>query len=236
MVLSRFSFFIIAIVFFLISACADVRSKEENVADIAESDDQENVNTDKDTVIFNDLVKTYEDPERGVWQNPDLIIEKFGLLSGKTVADIGAGTGYFSFKLASKGADVVAIDIEEQFLDYIAERQQELVNLSGKISTRLSVPNDPLLEEQEVDFILIVNTYHFLEERLSYLSQLRKGLKVNGKIIIVDFKAGKQPVGPLEEFKIAKEIVEQELNQVGFVQIESDAEALKYQFIITAKK
>ncbi|MEM1407349.1 MAG: class I SAM-dependent methyltransferase [Bacteroidota bacterium] len=213
-----------------------MRSKEENVADIAESDDQENVNTDKDTVVFNDLVKTYEDPERGVWQNPDLIIEKFGLLSGKTVADIGAGTGYFSFKLASKGADVVAIDIEEQFLDYIAERQQELVNLSGKISTRLSVPNDPLLEEQEVDFILIVNTYHFLEERLSYLSQLRKGLKANGKIIIVDFKAGKQPVGPLEEFKIAKEIVEQELNQVGFVQIESDAEALKYQFIITAKK
>ncbi|MEM7108494.1 MAG: class I SAM-dependent methyltransferase [Bacteroidota bacterium] len=193
-------------------------------------------NASSDTLAFEQLVESYEDPDRGVWQNPNLIIDQFGDLKGKTVADIGAGTGYFSFKLAANGADVIAIDIDEQFLDYIVERKQELVNLSGNIEVRLSVPDDPLLIENEVHFILIVNTYHFLNDREKYLPKLRSGLKEGGKIIIVDFKTGKLPVGPLEKDKINILTVKEELTAAGFSQIQEETSALKYQYMIIANR
>lgn len=219
-----------------ISSCSTESASEENSTSEITFEQEQTVETLKDTSIFQELVESYEDPERGVWQNPELIIEKFGNLSGKTVADIGAGTGYFTFKLASQGAKVIAVDIDEQFLDYILERKQELVNLKGEVETRLSLADDPTLSNQEVDYVLIVNTYHFLEDRMSYLTKLKAGLKTDGQIIIVDFKGGKLPVGPLEEFKTDANSVKIELLSSGFSINEVDETSLKYQYIITAKK
>ncbi|MEM8569109.1 MAG: methyltransferase [Bacteroidota bacterium] len=233
MVLSRCSVLFLSSILVLVS-CGRSGSEKQSIEEISSNEDTAHQNND--SPAFERLVESYEDPDRGVWQNPNLIIEQFGNLTGKTVADIGAGTGYFSFKLAANGADVIAIDIDEQFLEYIEERKQELVGLSGNIETRLSIPDDPLMDQYEADFILIVNTYHFLNKRDIYLSKLRAGLKEMGKIIIVDFRAGKLPVGPLEKDKINIEIVEEELKAAGFSQIKRDTSALKYQFMIIANR
>ena len=231
-----YKFLVLSVVIAGAFSCSTEQASKEYSASEMVSKEGQSDDTNKGATIFEEFVQSYEDPERGVWQNPKLILEKFGNLEGKTVADIGAGTGYFTFKLASEGADVIAIDIDEQFLDYILERKQELVNLKGEVQPRLSIPDNPMLENEEVDYILIVNTYHFLGDRINYLTKLKAGLSTAGQIIIVDFKEGKLPVGPLEEFKTNILSLENELRSAGFTVTETDETSLKYQYIITAKK
>lgn len=186
---------------------------------------------------FDDLVKKYEDPERINWQNPEKVIEKMGNLSGKTVADIGVGTGYFAFRLVRKGARVIGIDIEEKFLEYIENRKSDLPgSLSENINTRLTVPDDPNLAPNEVDWVLIVNTYYILDNRISYLQKIRQGLKTGGKLIVVDYKAGDLPVGPSEEEKIKANDAVVEMEEAGFHIIDKDLNSLQYQYIIVAQK
>lgn len=186
---------------------------------------------------FDDLVKKLEDPGRVNWQNPDKVIEKMGNLSGKKVADIGVGTGYFAFRLVRKGASVIGIDIEDKFLEYIENRKSDLPgSLSEKITTRLTVPDDPNLSPSEVDWVLIVNTYYILNNRRSYLQKIRQGLKPGGKLIVVDYKSGDMPVGPSEEEKIKANDAVTEMEDAGFHIIDKDLNSLQYQYIIVAQK
>ena len=124
------------------------------------------------------LVQQYEDPDRVDWQNPDLVIDKLGDLSNKVIADIGAGSGYFTFRLINRAGKVLAIDIEEQFLEFIEERKSGLnEDIGRKVETRLVSPDDPSLEEGEVDIVLLVNTYLNIDPRTPYLKKIRKGIK-----------------------------------------------------------
>ncbi len=187
---------------------------------------------------FQQLVDTYEDPARSEWQNPGLIMEMLGDLDDRTIADIGAGTGYFTFRLAAEGAKVIAIDIDERFLEYIEQRKAELhqANKEDVIVTRLSLDDDPLLEDEEIDHALLVNTYYFLKNPVSYLRKVHKGLKSTGRLIIVDYHTGNIPVGPATEFRVDPNRVKKELEQAGFGEITIDENALKYQYLITANK
>lgn len=187
---------------------------------------------------FQRLVESYEDPTRGEWQNPDLIIETLGLTKDQTVADIGAGTGYFTFRIAEKGATVIAIDIDDRFLSYIEDRKEELSYVidEERVITRLSIENDPLLRPKEVNTALLVNTYHFINDRISYLRKVWAGLKPDGKIVIVDYKKGPTPSGPASEMRIPGDVVVSELKNAGFKNIVSDLNSLEYQYIITARK
>ena len=191
-----------------------------------------------DVQNFQNLVETYEDPERSEWQNPELVVQKLGDLQDKVVADIGAGTGYFTFRMAEKGAQIIAIDIDERFLSYIEERKTELQHIipEDRVETRLSLENDPLLKKGEVDAALLVNTYHFLGNRVEYLKKIKNGLKQGGKLIIVDYKAGQMPVGPPEEVKISPDEATDELLQAGFENIDVDESGLQFQYIISAQK
>ncbi|MTI22163.1 class I SAM-dependent methyltransferase, partial [Fulvivirga sp. RKSG066] len=106
---------------------------------------------------FQKLVEQYEAPDRAKWQNPELVIDKLGIVEGKVIADIGAGSGYFTFRLAQKGASVVAIDIDDRFLEHIENRKAELNNINPElVTTRLSTEEDPLLESEELDVALLV--------------------------------------------------------------------------------
>lgn len=185
---------------------------------------------------FQSLVETYEDPERSEWQNPSLIIDKLGDVKGKVIADIGAGTGYFTFRLAEQGAHVIAIDIEERFLNYIEDRKPELQHIipDDRIETRLSQENDPLLVKDEANVAMLVNTYHFLSDRVNYLRKIKQGLKSNGRIVIVDYKLGQMPVGPPENMKVTSQQVVKELKEAGFKSIELDKSSLEFQYIISA--
>ena len=113
---------------------------------------------------FEELVEKFENPERDQWQKPDLVIEKLGDIKGKKIADIGAGTGYFSRRLAQKGASVLALDIDEQFLNFINTHSSD----SLTIVTRKIPFNSPQLDSAEVDAVIVVDTCSITEKPVKY--------------------------------------------------------------------
>jgi len=218
--------------------------RKNNAEDISESIDTtektipiDQINADKKShdINFDLLVKNYEDPDRKSWQNPQLVIEKLGDISGKTIADIGAGTGYFTFRLAPFAQKVIAIDIDSRFLSYIEDkRDQSPEEIYQKIEIRLSHPEDPLLKNSETDIVLIVNTFHFINNRIDYLKKVKLGIRDGGKLVIVDFKEGSMPVGPSEDTKISPSMVVDEVMKSGFGDVNIDLTSLQYQYIIIA--
>lgn len=175
------------------------------------------------------------DPDRGLWQSPDLVIEKLGDLSGKIVADIGSGTGYFTFPISRVAKKVLAIDIEQRYLDYIEDRKLELpIEEADVIETRLTVEDEPNLHTDEVDAILMVNVFYYLNDRSSYMKIVNNALRKNGILVLVDFKLGELPVGPSGD-KVPPEEVIDDLKSAGFNNVILDLTSLQYQYIITAK-
>ena len=176
-----------------------------------------------------------EESERGSWQNPELVIRKLGDLRNKTVADIGSGTGYFTFPISRSASKVLAIDIEQRYLDYIEDRKLELpIQQANVIETRLTVENEPNLHAGEVDAVLLVNVYYYLEDKTNYMAIVNNALREDGVLVLVDFKPGDLPVGPSGVKPPADEVVEI-LKMSGFKDIEVDEASLQYQYIITAK-
>ncbi len=179
---------------------------------------------------------TIEDTERTEWQNPDLIIDRMGELSGMTVADIGAGSGYFTFKLAREADKVIALDINPKALEYIQSQKEIVGEWSDNIEVRLTPPDVPNLLEAEVDLVLIVNTFNYIPNREVYFPRLIKGMKPGARLVIVDFKKGNIPVGPADESKAEPSDIRSFLRKSSFKKISIDEKSLQYQFIITAVK
>lgn len=182
---------------------------------------------------FHELVARFEDPTRAQWQKPGEVIASLGPLDGKTVADIGAGTGYFAFPLAKKAAKVIAIDIDQRFLDYIERRKH--AEKTSNIETRLTAPDAPGLKPGQADVVLIVDTFHHIENRIEYFKKLKGVLGKAGLLVIIDFKKQKPPPGPPIELRLAPEQVESELKSAGFALVSTDPDLLPYQYIIKAK-
>jgi ubiquinone/menaquinone biosynthesis C-methylase UbiE len=183
---------------------------------------------------FDKLVARFEDPARAEWQKPEKVIASLGPLGGKTVADIGAGTGYFAFPIATKAAKVTAIDIDKRFLDYI-EHKKQTQKIGANIETRLTAPDASGLKTREANMVLIVDTYHHIEERVAYLKKLKNCLRGGGVLVIIEFKKEKTPPGPPVELRLAPEQVESELKSAGFTIVSADRDMLPYQYIIKAQ-
>ena len=186
---------------------------------------------------FNLLIQEYEDPSRVTWQNPEMVLSKMGDFKDLVVADIGTGTGFFALRIVKKGGIVIGIDIDQKSIDYVEERKSELPpELAERLTTRLSIPDDPMLAPNETDWVLIVNTYYFIEKRINYLMKVLKGLKKNGKIMIVDYKIGDMPVGPNDSIKVPITQTLDEIKSAGFKILEIDNSSLQYQYIIIAQR
>jgi SAM-dependent methyltransferase len=158
--------------------------------------------------------KEFDDPARDAWQMPDEVIAALGLRSGQSIADIGAGTGYFSSRLARAGAapTVFAVDIEPSMVEYLKQRaaREGLKNLTPVLAGA-DGPNLPT----PVDAILIVDTYHHIPNRVAYFTRLRAALKPGGTLAIVDFRKD-APAGPPPEFRFTREQISGELGAAGF--------------------
>ncbi|MCE2613100.1 methyltransferase domain-containing protein [Flavobacteriaceae bacterium D16] len=179
-----------------------------------------------------DLAKRFESPERDAYQKPEKVLAFFGDISGKKIMDIGAGSGYFSVKLAKKGAHVIAADVNDEFQVIIKERidTEKLENLTTR-----KIPYDsPGLEDKEVDMVLMVNTYHHIENRPDYFAKVKNGLKNKGELVIIDFYDADIPVGP-RHHKIPIDTVISELKKAGYTHFEVEVNLLPYQYIIRCK-
>ena len=159
--------------------------------------------------------KSFDDPARDAWQMPDRVIEALGLKPGQIVADIGAGTGYFTVRLAKSAATpkVYAVDIEPSMVSYLKERAgQERLNNVVAVQAAADNPNLP----ETVDLVLIVDTYHHIGAREVYFRKLAKSLKPGGRVAIIDFTPD-SPEGPPKEFRFTPQQVTTEMSNAGYV-------------------
>ena len=185
---------------------------------------------------FNEIQKwvdIFEDPARAEWQKPEEVVKKLELKPGGTVADIGAGTGYFTRLFAAAvgpGGKAIGLDIEPSMVDYMKEdaKKQGLTNYEAKIVK----PDDAGLPSKSVDVIFICNTYHHIEDRVNYLKKLTGALKPNGRIVIVDFYKKPMPVGPQSvAHKISEDEVKKEFKQAGY-RLKKSLDFLPYQYYL----
>ena len=181
---------------------------------------------------FDDLVKRFDSPERDAYQQPEKVLAYIGDVTGKKILDIGAGTGYFSFKLAAKGASVIAGDVDDRFQNYIKEKIEK--ENAPEVALRKLPYDSPALADAEVDKVLIVNTYHHIENRVNYFKEVLKGLATGGELLVIDFKKQDGP-GPPVKMKMAPDFITAELKKAGFTEFELNNSLLEHQYIIRAK-
>src|SRR5207302_226040 len=127
-----------------------------------------------------------ESPDRARWQQPERVVETLRLRPGMTVADLGAGTGYFARRFAAAvgpTGKVLALDTEPEMLEELRRRAPDATT----IETRRVEPDDPRLAPASVDLIFICNTGHHLHERVRYYGKLRRALRRGGRLVLVDF-------------------------------------------------
>ena len=181
----------------------------------------------------NDLIEQFESPERDAYQKPEEVLDYLGDITNKTIIDIGAGSGYFSVKLAKKGANVIAADVNDEFLKSLQDRVEE--NNLQNIEVRKIPYDSPNLKNEEVDIVFIVNTYHHIENRSAYFEEVKKGTKDHRVLILIDCFKTDIPVGPPVNHKLAMDDVITELKKAGYTSFDIDVELLPYQYIIKAK-
>jgi arsenite methyltransferase len=128
----------------------------------------------------------YSGPGRDRWQYPDRVIEALSLRPGQRVADLGAGGGYFTFRIAravGAGGRVYAVDTDPDMRSLVADRagQRRLTN----VVTVAVEPDRPALPEP-VDLVLLVNAFHHLPEPASYLPRLAGALRPDGRVAVIE--------------------------------------------------
>ncbi|MFY0672247.1 MAG: class I SAM-dependent methyltransferase [Bacteroidia bacterium] len=181
---------------------------------------------------FEDLVQRFEDSTRAEWQKPDEVIAFMAVDSNDVIADIGAGTGYFSFAIAEKANKVIAIDIDDNFINYL--QGQKAIKGAENVEVRKSEADAPELEDLECTKIVIVNTVHHFEKVAKYLNKCRKALRFGGSLYIIDFKEGDLPVGPPNDIKLPLNDLKRELGLAGFHNLTVETELLPYQYVVKA--
>jgi predicted methyltransferase len=158
--------------------------------------------------------KVFDDPERDAWQKPHDVIQALALKPDAIVADIGAGTGYFSVRFAHmvpKGR-VYGVDTEPGMVKHLADRaQREGLN---NVSAVAGKPGDPRLPEK-ADLVILVDVYHHVDDRERYFRQLQKSLKPGGRVAVIDFRMD-SPVGPPKGARIEPDRVKDEMKRAGY--------------------
>ncbi len=193
-------------------------------------------NTSGNSDVFNEA-EQYESADRVIWQKPDIVIQQLGDVDGKVVADLGAGTGYFSRRIAYKGAKVIAIDIDPKAIQWMEEQKARFPpELQDRLVIRLAEPNDPKLKPNEVDMVLLVNTYSYIQDRIPYFTRLKETIRPKGQVVIIDFKKKETPFGPALEERIDVNDVAKELTAAGFTVKAIDEASLDYQYIIKVQR
>jgi arsenite methyltransferase len=158
-----------------------------------------------------------DDPARDAYQKPHEVITALKLKEGEVVADIGAGSGYFTFRLAHHVGDngrVYAVDVSPDMIVYLNRRVRDLKMTN--VVRILSAPDDPLLMDASIDRFFICNTWHHIGDHPRYLALMKKIFKPGGQVVMIDFKKAQTPVGPPMEMRIDRDDLLKEMDTNGF--------------------
>lgn len=180
-------------------------------------------------------VKIFDDPERDAWQKPDEVVKALAIEPGMSVADIGAGTGYFSRYLSravGDGGAVFAVEIEPSLVTHLRERAEK--EGAANVVPILGSADNPRLAAGSVDLILIVDTLHHIDDRPGYLRRLQRALRPGGRVAVIDFKKEESPVGPPPEHRLARQQVVDEFALADY-RLVGEPAILPYQYVLLFK-
>lgn len=174
----------------------------------------------------------FDDPERDAWQKPAALVAALAIPAGATVADLGAGTGYFEPHLSravGPGGAVLAVEVEPNLVAHLRQRaeREQLANVSPLLASL----DNPRLPPASADLILIADTYHHLDRRREYLPQLARALRPGGRVAVVDWKPGRLPEGPEPAHKLPPDQVVAEMEAAGFT-LGARPDLLPYHYVL----
>jgi SAM-dependent methyltransferase len=180
-------------------------------------------------------------PEREKTEQPEKVLDALAIPAGATVADVGAGTGYFTLRIARRvgpGGHVIATDLEPRMLAVLTERagKQHLANIETRVVTaddprRDAPPPDPRPDAASVDLVLMVDVYHELAHPAAELAAVRRALRPAGRLALVEYRGEDPAVAIKPEHKMTRAQVEAEVEPVGFREV-ADFEFLRDQRVL----
>ncbi len=172
--------------------------------------------------------KYLEPSDRDSWQMPERVMDFIGVRPGMVIGEVGAGSGYFTVRLAARiglEGHIYANEINSRYLDYIKQRCDE--DGITNITTILGEEKDPLLPEASLDMVIMVNVYHELSDPVAMMRAILPSLKPNATVVIVDYDRAKR--GP--RHTAIPEDVHQEVEGCGYQLIRRE-DFLPRQFIL----
>ena len=173
-----------------------------------------------------------EDPKRDAYQKPHEVLTALAIEPGEVIADIGAGSGYFTFRLAHHVGDtgkVYAVDVSPEMILHLNRRIRDLK--ATNVVSILADPDDPLLADGSINRFFFSDSWHHIENQSKYLSLIKKMLKSSGEVVMIDFHKKELPVGPPMEMKIAREDLIKQMENNGF-RITKEHIFLPYQYFL----
>jgi ubiquinone/menaquinone biosynthesis C-methylase UbiE len=161
-----------------------------------------------------------DDPKRLFFENPEVILSESGVESGDVVADIGCGIGFFTLPLArfvGENGKVFALDTSPTMIKELRKRTRNL----KQVRPIHSQENKFALENESVNFVLLVNMVHELEDWKLFFKEVKRILTPGGRVCVVDFKRKKMEMGPPLRVRVTKNRLRGMLRQSGFSRIRS---------------
>ncbi|MEO8371177.1 MAG: class I SAM-dependent methyltransferase, partial [Candidatus Solibacter sp.] len=175
-------------------------------------------------------------PERSEEEQPDKAIALLNIAKGATVADVGAGNGYITWRLAERvgpSGKVYANDIQPAMLEQLRKNMQQ--RKLGNVETVLGTYDDPKLPANSLDLIILVDVYHEFSEPQKMLRRMREALKADGRLVLLEYR-GEDPTVPIRpEHKMTVAQVKAELEPEGY-RVDRVLEDLPRQHILIFKK
>jgi len=185
-------------------------------------------------------IAQFEDEARDAWQRPDEVMRALALSDrAATIADIGAGSGYFTRRLALDvpGGRVYAVDVDGEFEDYLRDNRESWG--TPNIEPHLALYDDPMLPEGELDLVFTANTYAFVRDRVEYFTKVRQALKPGGRLIVIDFRPEASPppgAAPQAKHRVKRDTALSELEQAGFTLTDEETFLAHQWFLVLQPK
>ncbi len=178
-----------------------------------------------------------EAPDREVWQRPEQIMDALQIAEGSVVADLGAGSGWFTIRLARRvgpNGKVFAEDVQQPMVSAMNVRIKR-EGLEKIVQTVLGTPSDPRLPSRALDAVLIVDSYYEMEHPVVLLRNVAASLKPGGRLGIVNFtKEGFGPGPPMEERVDAERVITDA--QAAGLRLQSRPDILPYQYLLVFER
>jgi arsenite methyltransferase len=181
-------------------------------------------------------IETMERAQRDEWQKPDEVVKALSLKPGDVVADVGAGSGYFTRRIAKVVAPdgkVFAVDVAADILGYLKERaDREGVR---NVVTIVSQPADPMLPPNSVDFVFFCDTTHHIDQRVEFYRKLAPAVREHGRMAIIDYPPDSPRAPHKPEQLVPRSQIISEAEQAGFKFV-NDFQFLPYHYFLMFEK